>query len=261
MAHYLPQGFGAPSRFATDIFDLLDRVQYRRMSFSEDLEALYRFRYDAYRREGSIEENAERRCTDYLDEVPNVHRIGLYLDGDLVASMRVHKVTKAMPWSAGMSAFPDLLGPLLDMGMTIIDPSRFTVDDEVAKDNPGLPYLTVRIAAMASEHFNADYTMAVARPAHGAFYRRVFKATQSAEAHAYKGLTFPTALFAADVESIKDETYRRFPFFLSTEWERRIMFGEQHSDLPPLTVTPTARVMHELAMLPQEPQPEGIVTA
>ncbi|MEX0860662.1 MAG: hypothetical protein WD017_07005, partial [Cucumibacter sp.] len=64
-----------PSRFAQGLLDLLERVEYRPATYSEDVEEIYRLRYEAYRREGYIPENPDRRCIDALDEAPNVYKM------------------------------------------------------------------------------------------------------------------------------------------------------------------------------------------
>ena len=46
------QASNTTSRFALTLIDLLDRVQYRRVSVDEQFDPVYRLRYEAYRRTG-----------------------------------------------------------------------------------------------------------------------------------------------------------------------------------------------------------------
>ena len=41
---------------------------------------------------------------------------------------------------------------------------------------PAIPYLTLRVATMASEHFDVDRCLSLVKPQHAAFYKRVFDA-------------------------------------------------------------------------------------
>jgi hypothetical protein len=66
-----------------------------------------------------------------------------------------------------------------------------------------LPFLTLRVAAMASVHFNADLCLALVRPEHGPFYKRVFGSEIMSDVRTYPGLHFPVALFGAPVENIR----------------------------------------------------------
>ena len=70
--------------------------------------------------------------------------------------------------------FGDVLHPRLDRGEVFIDPARFVADPEKAQRFPELPYLTLRLAYLACEYFNADIGLAMVRAEHQAFYRRVF---------------------------------------------------------------------------------------
>ncbi|MEX2278317.1 MAG: hypothetical protein WD674_11105 [Cucumibacter sp.] len=233
-----------PSRFAQGLLDLLERVEYRPATYSEDVEEIYRLRYEAYRREGYIPENPDRRCIDGLDEAPNVYKIGVYLDGRLVSSIRVHHVTGQHRHSAGMWAYPDVIGPMLDDGMSFVDPSRFTTDYEVSLEYPALSYLTLRLGVMASDYFRADYCLQIVRPEHGPFYRRIFQSKPLAEVRAYAGLSFPVQLYGSHVPTTLDGIYRRHPFFMSTPGEQRMMFRRDERGVAPLTVLPTARFAH-----------------
>ena len=52
----------------------------------------------------------------------------------------------------------------------------------------------------------------------------------------------------ADVFAIREDTYRRFPFFKSTKMEQRMMFGRPaHGEPAPLTILPTAKYWSDAA--------------
>ena len=53
---------------------------------------------------------------------------------------------------------------------------------------PELPYVTLRLAYMACEYFNADLGLAIVRAEHQAFYRRVFLHETIAEPRLFPGL-------------------------------------------------------------------------
>ena len=76
--------------------------------------------------------------------------------------------------SPSSDMFGDVLHPELDQGEIFIDPTRFVADPDKARVFPELPYVTVRLGYVACGHFNADIGLAMVRPEHQAFYRRVF---------------------------------------------------------------------------------------
>jgi hypothetical protein len=235
---------GHVSRFAGTLLDLLDRVEYRRVSSDDQFDPVYRLRYEAYRREGFIPINSEEVVRDEFDDLPNVHCYGVYIDGELVSSVRFHHLTPEFRRSPSHSVFGDILDPILDQGHVILDPGRFTADYEASLAYPALPYLTLRIPTIAVLHFSAKYCLNSVRPEHGAFYKRVYRSVALSEPRFYHGLTFPMVLYACDLIPIYDDLVRRYPFFRSTKEERQRMFGPLgRSSLS--SIRPSAR--HHLA--------------
>jgi hypothetical protein len=215
------------SKFALTLIDLMDRVEYRRVTLEDQFDPIYRLRYEAYRREEFISVNSERIVRDEFDALPNCFCYGIYIDGRLASSLRLHCLTPAFRRSPNHSVFGDVLDPLLDKGKVILDPGRFTADYEASLSFPALPFLTLRIATMAVQHFSADYVLNAVRPEHGAFYRRVFHSFVISEARHYHGLSFPIVLYACDIAVMYADLLDRYPFFRSTEAEREALFGPQ----------------------------------
>lgn len=241
-------GAAPVSRFAGTLIDLLDRVEYRRVSVDDQFDPVYRLRYEAYRREEFIPINSQMVVRDEFDDLPNAHCFGIYIDNELVSSLRLHHLTPAFRTSPSHSVFTDILDPILDKGHTILDPGRFTADHEASLAYPALPFLTLRVGVMAIRHFGVKYALSSVRPEHGAFYKRVFGSVPMSEPRYYHGLTFPMVLYACDLLSDWDKFLGRYPFFRSTQEERDMLF-EQVGRAPMLKVKPTARVAQRLAEL------------
>ncbi len=240
---------GGLSSFARNIFSMLERTEYRRCESGEDLEAIYRLRYAAYRLNDLVPENPDRMVTDEFDDLPNCHRFGVYVDGNLASTIRLHVVTAATPQSPAVSVYPDILLPRLRAGERFIDPSRFAAHPDWMRVYPQLPYLTLRLAGMACFHFNAPHCLSMIREDHAAFYKRVYKSRPIGEPRGYDGvINCAATLYQADVLAIQDETFARFPFFWSSKVEQRLMFGATAKGEPaPLTILPTARYMDRAA--------------
>lgn len=239
---------GAPSRFSGALIDLLDRVEYRRVSVDDQFDPVYRLRYDAYRREEFVPFNNHEVVRDEFDGLPNCHAFGVYIDGELVSSVRFHHLTRDNRTSPSYSVFKDILDPILDRGDTILDPGRFTTDHEASLAYPALPYLTLRIPTVAVQHFGVRYVLSTVRPEHAAFYRRVYRSEQWAEARYYHGLSFPMVLLACEIPVMYDDLLRRYPFFRSMREERERLFGAAGRSGTGI-VRPSARVAARLAEL------------
>ena len=228
------------SSFAGTLVDILDRVEYRRVNPDDLDDPVYKLRYEAYRREEFVPFSPGGTVRDEFEDLPNAYCYGVYIDGRLVSSLRLHHMTRGHKLSPSYSVFGDVLDPLLEAGHTIIDPGRFTADFEASLAYPALPFLTLRIAVMATWHFRVKYCLSTVRPQHVAFYRRVFNSTQLAAARYYHGLSFPMEMWACDCPVVYPKLVRRYPFFDSPDEERQRIFAPPH--LSPLWIHPTARL-------------------
>jgi len=216
----------APLPFSERLEQLVRQGEYRRAETDEDREAIYRLRYEAYLREGTIQPSFGRRYSDRYDDLDNAWLIGLHLDGRLASSFRVHVGTRDFPDIPAMQVFREFVEPDIAAGKIVIDPTRFVVDARMARLYPELPYLTVRIACLATEFFNADIVLATVRPEHRAFYRRVFGHVEACEPRPYPLLIKPVGLMKLDVASTAASIARRYPSFTSTAEERAKVFGQ-----------------------------------
>jgi hypothetical protein len=212
--------------------DLLDQVDYRLARTPAEKAEIYNLRYRAYLREGAVKPCADQRVTDQYDDMPNSWTFGVWIEGELYSSVRISVLTSEWRQSCSAEAFAEILLPRLDSGEVIIDPARFVADPDKAKRLPELPYVTLRLAYMACEYFNADLGLAIVRPEHQAFYRRVFLHEPIAEPRLFPGLLKPVGLMAANFPAMREKVFKRYPMMRSTAFERRMLFEWRHERIP-----------------------------
>ncbi len=230
------------SPFARGILNLLERIEYRVCESGEDLEAIYRLRYESYLRVGMLKPNATRMVTDSFDDLPNSYRFGVFYDGTLVSTLRLHAVTAKHPLSPSTEVFGDVLMPRIAAGQTFVDPSRFAADPEWSASLRVLPYITLRLAVVACEYFDPTYCLTAIKEEHTGFYQRIFRSSEAVPPRTYPGLTVPVHLFQSKCADNLQDTIDRFPFFRSSPSEQRMLFQRpQFGQLSPLTVLPTAK--------------------
>ena len=186
--------------------------------------SIYLLRYRAYLHGGLILPSESQRVTDHYDDAPNAWTFGVYVDGELCSSIRISVLTSEWRMSYATELFGDVLHPRLDRGEVFIDPTRFVADPEKAQRFPELPYVTVRLAYLACEYFNADIGLAIVRAEHQAFYRRVFLHETIAEPRSFPDLLKPVALMASDFRTVREKVLARFPIMRSSAFERRMLF-------------------------------------
>uniref|UniRef100_Q07HG0 N-acyl amino acid synthase FeeM catalytic core domain-containing protein n=1 Tax=Rhodopseudomonas palustris (strain BisA53) TaxID=316055 RepID=Q07HG0_RHOP5 len=224
------KGAGGPSARA---FELLDRVDYRLAESDAEREAIYRLRYRAYLKEGTIEPNRAQMVKDRFDDLGNSWVFGIHFDGVLSSSLRITVASPEQPASPSMDVFGDVLRPELEAGKLIVDPTRFVADPDLRF--PELPYMTLRLAFVACARFNADIGLATVRAEHQAFYRKVFLHQPVCAPRPYPGLTKPIALMAVAFQEQRDKVFARYPFLRSTLFERRMLFERtDERQAPPL---------------------------
>ncbi|PCI05962.1 MAG: hypothetical protein COB78_05155 [Hyphomicrobiales bacterium] len=188
---------------------------------------MYRLRYEAYMRENTIDENEAGIFRDAYDDLENCWIFAIYIDGRLISSIRLHVISPKFPKGPSLDVFPDVIGPMIEEGKTLIDPTRFVAEAGAMERYPELPYLTMRAACMAYEYFDASYCLAAVRREHVAFYRRVFHSIPLCEPRAYPSLKKPICLLKLDVGEGRERLLNRYPIFESSFTERRMIFEQR----------------------------------
>jgi hypothetical protein len=138
--------------------------------------------------------------------------------------LRLHIGSADNPDFPSREVFPDFLQPELDAGKVIVDPTRFVVDDGLARLHRTLPYATLRPCGMAAVYFGADHLLAAVRVEHQAFYQRVFRHQLVCVARVYPHLSKPICLMTIDYLTVAEDAYRRYPFFRTKASEQKILF-------------------------------------
>lgn len=252
MAPNLSQNEGArraeESPFNRSVFEILDQVEYRVCDKGEDLEAIYRLRYESYLAAGMVKADAAKQVHDQYDELPNSYRFGIFYREKLVSTLRLHHLNKEHPIAPSCGVFGDIVNARINAGQTFIDPSRFAADAEWARSLRVLPYITLRLAVLGAKYFETDYCLIAIKEEHSAFYYRVFKAEPATGARTYPGLEVPVHLLQMNTKDHLDSVIERFPFFRYTAAEQRMLFDRpKKGEVGPLTVLPTARFSRSAA--------------
>jgi N-acyl-L-homoserine lactone synthetase len=214
--------------FADRVLQFLQRVDYRRAETAEDREAIFRLRYQAYRREGFIAPNSPRKFGDAVDDRENTWIFGVYLDDKLVSSIRMTVTIPSNSFVPALDVFPDLLKPRLEGGERFVDPSRFVTDRVSSKLHPELRYVTLRLPWLALEYFGADVMLAAVRVEHQAFYKRLWGHQTICPPRLYPNLQMHVGLMTLDYHQVRDQVHQRHPFLRSSFFERRMLF-ERHA--------------------------------
>ena len=199
---------------------LLERVDYRLAQTAAEKDEIYHLRYRAYSREGMVKESAERRVTDQFDDLPNSWTFGVYLFGELFSSVRISVLNAEWRKSTSAHVFGEILHAEARSRRGHRRSRRASSPIPTRPERfPELPYLTLRLAYMACEYFKADLGLAIVRPEHQAFYRRVFLHETIAEPRLVPGLAKPVGLMAADFPALHEKVFERYPIMRSTAFE------------------------------------------
>ena len=233
--------------FNESILRLLERVEYRLISGGEDLEDIYRLRYRSYLRAGMLTPNATTNVARQVGrpaQFLSLRSLLRWRAGEHgsasppVPRTSLRAVARHLSGGAGSS----------DPWESFVDITRFAANTEKSPAPNALPFLTLRLAVVASCYFKQTAALVPVKLEHAAFYRRIFNVSQVGAPVIFPNLVVPIALFEAPAGENLIKTMIRFPFFCSTAVEQRLMFGRPSSiEAAPLTVLPTAKYVSEAA--------------
>jgi hypothetical protein len=211
--------------FANYLASLSSRIEWVRAETTEERQAIFRLRYQAYLREGMIPANPFEKFTDVADSAENGYLFGVYIDGKLASSLRLHIGSKDYPDVPSLGVFPHVLQPLLDAGRVIVDCTCLVADEGLSRQYPVLPYITLRPCMLAAEYFRADNLFAAVRLEHLAFYRRAFNYRVLCEPQQYPPLTKHLSLMTLYFPVAVNQLYEKYPFLCSSPFERDRLFA------------------------------------
>lgn len=214
----------ARSNFVDGLIDYLQEIDYRLAVTDQEKEEIFRFRYDNYLKQGVAIDNASKSLSDDYDKMDNCWIFGIHYRDKLVASVRIHAVSKEQPICPSFDVFPDHVEPMIQKGYRMVDPSKFASDQSAMNNFPVLPFLTFRLACMASDYFEADYCLVSASNEHAKFYEKIIGMTRICEPRPYPLLRVPICLMRISVSECWDDLVDRFPVIRSTYTERRMLF-------------------------------------
>jgi hypothetical protein len=213
-----------PTSLVDRVERLLQHVDYRRAETAEERSAIFRLRHEAYLREGAIAPKPSGEFSDAVDDRDNVWIFGVYIDGRLASSIRLSITIPGSIEIPALDVFSDVLLGDIRAGKRVVDPTRFVADRESSRLYPELPYITVRLPWLAAEYFDADYLLAAVRPEHQAFYKRTLGHRAVCAPRPYPNLQKPVSLMALEYRGAREGVHRRYPFFRSNYFERRMLF-------------------------------------
>ena len=189
------------SHFSDRLSCFASRVKHICATNADEKSLAFRTRYLAYFRSGMINFREDGVLYDNVyDESDNGHITLSYIDDEFAATFRVHVGNSEHPVLPSLAVFPDAIRPPLLAGLTVVDPTRLAARLDASVKHPELPYVALRPAWLASEHYGADLVLATVAAEHAPFYRRVFGYTQLSEPRDYPELTFKVVCLGLDFE-------------------------------------------------------------
>jgi len=194
------------------VLDALKECRYSILTDSDDLDQVFRLRYDCYRAENAISRNERGIMSDSYDESANCVHVAVEFDNALVAALRLHLVSGLNMHSPTIEVFPDV-ADTLEAGQTMLDPTRFVVHPEARLVGFPLHLVALRIPFLAAMFYDVDTALAAVRKEHSAFYFRYLGYHYFATPRPYLGLTKPLGLMTAKFKENRDRVLAKFPFF------------------------------------------------
>jgi hypothetical protein len=216
----------AESAFLTKAQQTLDLIEYRKITTSKEIEDVQRLRYEAYSRENNVFSDKSFFRGDKYDNEKNAEIFGLYIEGRIASSLRIHRVTPDTPQTPSASYFPEFFMTRLARGDSFLEPTRLVASEEFGKRFPTLHFMTMRVAFMATVHYEMPFILCSVRAEHGPYYRRYFGMEPEVIGKTVPTISVPANLYMVNVPEKREVMERRLPFMTSTEEERLALFDE-----------------------------------
>ncbi len=194
------------------VYEALKHARYKIMTNESDLEDVYRLRYKCYRAEQSIAANEQAIMADPFDETENCVHVAVEMEGQILASVRLHLMSSLSITSPTLEVFPEI-NEDLERGQTVLDTTRFVIDPMARKKRTPLHFLVLRIPFLATMFYDIDVALAPVRSEHAAFYRRYLGYEMKMEPRSYPGLRKPIQLLTAKVREQRSAVLSRTPVF------------------------------------------------
>lgn len=215
-----------PLRFAERVERLLGKVEFRVAKRPSEREAVFRLRYDAYRRRNLLNSYVEGLLYDEVyDESPNGCSTMTFIEGEFASTVRVHVSADEDADLPSMRVFADVILPHLQGGEIVVDPTRLAARLDLSRLYPELPYFALRPVWMAAQHFNADFVIATTSIEHASFYRRVCGYESWSEPRTYPCMTFDVLCLGLDFQARRQRVEARYPSFGATRAECMALYG------------------------------------
>jgi N-acyl-L-homoserine lactone synthetase len=203
---------------------VLGLIDFRKITTPREIDDVQRLRFEAYTRENNVFSDKGLLRTDKYDNEPNTEIFGLYIDGRIASSVRLHRVTAETPQTPSNLYFPEFFMTRLAMGHRFLEATRFCAASEFTAKYPSLHLLTLRVCFMAALHYDMQFALCSVRAEHSAFYRRYFEFRPVIVGKKVPTISVPANLFVGDIEKSFGKVVQRLPFMNSTEEERRALF-------------------------------------
>jgi len=199
----------------------------------EELDAVYRLRYDCYRRTDAIPANADHRFRDVFDASPN-HFSFLVHDaaGDPAATLRVSVLRPDLGWADSPASRVYADHPCLKAfaRQSFVEASRLCFAHQAGPHT--FVRLVAHLAALA-DFYNVPWLVACPRVEHAHTYERLFGFQAMAAPRRYFGVAFDTVLLAVQTEAIRGHAASHH--LMTAAWSEaldRLMFALPRPEFP-----------------------------
>lgn len=221
---------GSESSFLKKAIETLDKIEYRKITTSKEIEDVQRLRFEAYSRENNVFSDKAFLRSDRFDNEKNAEIFGLYIENRLASSLRLHRVSAESPQTPSAIYFPEFFMTRLARGDSFLEPTRFVVSEEFARRFPAMHFMTMRVCFMATVHYGVPFIMCSVRAEHGSYYKRYFGMEAEVVGKTVPTIAVPADLYVGNVAEKLPLVEKRLPFMQSTEAERRALFDDSFEE-------------------------------
>ncbi|MBV6653247.1 MAG: hypothetical protein KI786_05805 [Mameliella sp.] len=141
----------------------------------QQLTAVFKLRYEAYRAGDLIAPNNEQKFYDAYDEQPNTQLLGVWRNGECIGAVRTMVYSSYFNWqfTSLLDTHQDSISKNTSENSSLIESSRFAIAPDLSvRSSRVVMGMIFRALELAQITHNVQYAIATVRVSHQAFYAK-----------------------------------------------------------------------------------------
>ena len=207
-------------------------ILIKRVWSSQLRDEVYSLRYLAYRNEGALDENPDKKFEDKFDHQSNHVLWALTVNNKVIGSIRTtwydpNESHNTIPEQIAYSDEIDRVIGHRRIEARLFSGSRFVTHPDIPKYSSNYALLLLRYHVMTFMEKNCDWAFAAVRKNHVPFYKRTLRLNILSEARKYPGINSMMHLTGCNFPENIERVYLKTPSLRPDDTDKKLLDENQ----------------------------------